>query len=65
MHIPRVVAAALGQKTVEILRVGGYENQAGRFVDIRSALEASVLGTVEYPAERTLAIAQGLARCPA
>jgi uncharacterized protein (TIGR02452 family) len=64
MHIPRVVAVALGQKTVEILRVGGYENEAGRFVDIRSALDAAVLGTVEYPAERTVAIAPGTGAPP-
>ena len=51
-QVPRELAAKLGHETVALLRAGGYTTEAGRHVDLRAALAASLAKTVEYPPER-------------
>jgi len=49
MLIERGRARELGHQTLDILRAGRYRAPSGAPVDIRSALEQAVAGTVSYP----------------
>ena len=53
-HIPRDVAARLGQGAVEIIRAGHYLSPSGTRVDIGAEVEAAVGQTVAYPPEREI-----------
>lgn len=48
-HMPRDLAARLGNETLHILSTGRYRTVDGRDVEIASALTGAVAGTVAYP----------------
>jgi uncharacterized protein (TIGR02452 family) len=54
MLLNRTRAAALGQETVQILKVGHYKTEAGTAVEIGELLQHAVEGTCSYPPEYQL-----------
>ena len=51
-QIPRDLAARYGHEAVEIGERGRYDAPTGRQIDIRSAIQKAVRGTVSYPSDR-------------